>query len=408
MPTHRSDLEPPSFFPWLPGELASLHAQGLIRKRRRVTPLPDGWCEIDGRRLRNFSSNDYLNLAHDRRVIEAAKTALDRAGAGSGASALVTGRTDWHVRLEERLAEFEGQEAAVLFPTGYAANLGTIATLVGPGDVVFCDRLNHASLIDGCRLSGAELRVYRHDNLETLRRELSKAADSRRRLIVTDSLFSMDGDAAPLPELCDLAERHDAALSIDEAHATGIFGRLGRGVAEHLQVEDRVAVRIGTLSKAIGALGGFVAGPQTLIDWLWNRARTQMFSTAPMPAACAAAFAAVEIISRETWRREQLLARADQLRRLVQSAGLRTTPNCVGPIIPIILNEPRQAVQAAARLEEQGLLVAAIRPPTVPQGTSRLRITLSCAHSQEDVQQLAGALSRLVELSAFNKNNEQR
>ena len=387
----------PNSLPWLFGKLANLDADGLIRRRRRVTSLPDSWCEIDGRRLRDFSSNDYLNLAHDRRVIEAAKTALDRAGAGSRASALITGRTEWHVQLEERLAEFEGQQAAILFPTGYAANLGTIPALVGPGDVVLGDRLNHASLIDGCRLSGARFRVYRHDDLDTLRRELTKTADAGRRLIVTDSLFSMDGDAAPLPELCDLAERHDAALCVDEAHATGIFGPLGRGVAEWLGVEDRVAVRIGTLSKAIGSLGGFVAGERELIDWLWNRARTQMFSTAATPAACAAAGAALDVISREAWRREQLLARADQLRRLLDEAGIQATANCVGPIVPIILNDPRQAVRAAAALEERGLLVAAIRPPSVPQGTSRLRITLSCAHSEADVSQLAGELLGWVE-----------
>lgn len=354
--------------------------------------MPDGECEIDGRPLSNFASNDYLGLAADPRLADAAKGALSEAGVGARASALVTGRTEWHARLEQALARFEGQEAAMLFPTGYAANVGTIAALIEDDDVVFCDRLNHASLIDGCRLSGAKLRVFRHSELETLERELQKAGGFRRRLIVTDAVFSMDGDVAPLCELCDLAERFDADVLVDEAHGTGVFGERGRGVCEQLSVENRVAVRVGTLSKAVGTLGGFVAGPQTLIDWLWNKARPQVFSTALPPAICAAATAAIEIIQDEPELRVHLWRNCEFVRReLVAWCG-----NSVGPIIPIVLGDPDRVIAAQRKLEERGCLVAAIRPPTVPQGTSRLRISLSAAHDQAALQNLVDAFREVV------------
>jgi len=380
-------------FSWLTDDLHGLEEDGLLRGRRCVTPLADGWCRFDGRRLLNCASNDYLGLAGDPRVVAAAKDALDEFGVGSRASALVTGRGDWHVRLEQRLARFEGREATVLFPTGYAANLGTITALAGTDDVLFCDRLNHASLIDGCRLCGAKLRVYPHRDIKTLERELKKSAGYRRRMIVTDSLFSMDADYAPLKELCDLAERYDAAVIVDEAHATGVFGRLGRGIAEWLEVEDRVAVRIGTLSKGVGCLGGFVCGSESLIRWLWNKARPQIFSTALPPAVCAAATAAIDIIESEPERRERLLTVSVQFRtRLWEQLGPSVVPEGVGPIIPVLLNDPRAAVDVAERLRDRGFLVAAIRPPTVPRGTSRLRITLSAVHDESDVMQLADDL----------------
>lgn len=379
-------------FAWLNTDLDRLSTEGLRRRRREVTPLLNGWCEVEGRRLLNFASNDYLNLAHHPKVVEAARRAASEAGAGSGASALVTGRTPWHVRLERALAEFEGQEAAILFPTGYAANVGTIAALCGEQDVVYCDRLNHASLIDGCRLSGAAFRVYRHDDLDGLRSALERGTAFRRRWIITDGVFSMDGDIAPLPALCDLAERFDAQVLVDEAHGTGVFGPHGRGVAELQGVEDRGAVRVGTLSKAIGTLGGFVAGPQVLIDWLWNSARTQVFSTAIPPSCCAAACAALEIIRSEPERASRLHANAATLRRMLSDAGLRLPEGVAGPIVPVILDDPERAVRIAAELEERGFLVAAIRPPTVPRGTSRLRITVSAGHDAEDLERLAAAV----------------
>ena len=389
--------------PWLTDGLHELDQQGLLRRRRQVIPLPDAWCEIDGRRLRNFSSNDYLNLAHDERLIQAAIAAGETHGIGSRSSALMTGRTDWHVQLEERLAAFEGEDAAILFPTGYAANLGTITALVGRDDVIFAERLNHASLIDGSRLTKAAIRIYEHNDLEHLKRDLGQAKDYRRRWIITDSYFSMDGDVALLPELCSIAEDHDAALLIDEAHATGIFGEKGRGIAEWKKVENRIAVRIGTLSKAVGTMGGFVAGSRQLINWLWNRARPQFFSTALPPVVCAAACTSIEIIQNEPQRRERLLSLSDLFRRNIRDAGFETVENSVGPIVPIILHEPGKAVSAASRLEEQGLLVAGIRFPTVPKGTSRLRITLSCAHTEEDIEILIEALCDVLNPNSVAK-----
>jgi 8-amino-7-oxononanoate synthase len=283
-----------------------------------------------------------------------------------------------------------------LFPTGFAANAGTICALAGKEDVIFSDRLNHASLIDGCRLSQARVLVYHHDDLAGLEHELEKSAwkgsGTGRRLIVTDTVFSMDGDLAPLLELCDLAERFEAMVIVDEAHATGVFGHGGRGVAEMMGVEHRIAVRVGTLSKGVGTMGGFVAGSHTLIDWLWNRARPQIFSTALPPSICAAAIEAIRIIETEPERRQRLLQLAAGLRRKIVDAGIETVPQAVGPIVPVILHTPERALQVARQLEEQGFLVGAIRPPTVPHGTSRLRITLCSAHEPADIDRLVAAL----------------
>jgi 8-amino-7-oxononanoate synthase len=376
---------------WLAKELQTLHADGLLRQRRCIATLADGTCELRGRRLKNFAGNDYLNLAHDPRIISALQWGAEQGGSGVTASALVSGRSPWHQKLETDLARFHGQQSALLFPTGYAANLGTVAALAGPEDVIFCDRLNHACLVDGCKLSGARLRVYRHQELGRLKAELQKSQGSRRRWIVTDSVFSMDGDLAPLQELCDLAETYSAGIILDEAHAFGILGEQGRGAAEFLGVESRIAVRIGTLSKAAGSLGGFVTGPQVLIDWLWNRARTQMFSTALPVPACTAASCALTIITEEPVRRQRVVAFAADLRARLRTAGF-DVPDGTGPIVPVILDTPQSALSAAAHLEQSGFLVAAIRPPTVPQGTSRLRITITAAVCEQDLLDLSSAL----------------
>uniref|UniRef100_A0A7C2K133 8-amino-7-ketopelargonate synthase n=1 Tax=Schlesneria paludicola TaxID=360056 RepID=A0A7C2K133_9PLAN len=378
---------------WFAAELQALSDAGLLRRRRELRVLPDGWCEIDGQRVRNFAGNDYLGLANDPRVVAAAEAALREYGVGARGSALVCGRTEWHARLERTLAEFEGQPAAMLFPTGMAANIGTVAALAGEQDVVFCDRFNHASLVDGCRLSGAKLRVYRHDDLDGLQRHLAQAAGYRRRFLVTDSVFSMDGDLAPLPDLCDLAERYDANLIVDEAHATGVFGEHGRGVCELLGVEHRVAVRIGTLSKALGTLGGFVAGSEELITYLWNTARTQMFSTALPPAICAAAAAAVDILKKEPERLATLRQRADRFRTRLSDRGRPPLVGSVGPIVPLVVGDPCETVQLAERLEQRGYLVGAIRPPTVPQGTSRLRITVTLSFDDAAYEELAAEVA---------------
>lgn len=374
---------------WIRAALEELATEGLLRHRRVMHLLPSGQCEVRSRRVIDFASNDYLNLARDPRVAAAAVEAIAESGVGARASALVCGRTQWHEQLERQIASFEDQPDALLFPTGMAANMGTIAALCGADDLILCDRFNHASLIDGCRLSRANVRVYRHDDLPTLERELAKGGASRRRWIVTDSVFSMEGDTAPLPEICDLAERYDAAVMVDEAHATGVFGEQGRGACEAMGVEDRVAVRIGTLSKAIGAQGGFVAGSIDLINFLWNKARSQVYSTALSPAICAAATAAIRIVTAEPTRRTRLLAASQFLRDQLTAVGISTIPGSVGPIVPIVLHDPLAAVALAAKLEERGFLVGAIRPPTVPQGTSRLRIVVTTAHQDDDLVRLA-------------------
>lgn len=381
-----------SLWDWLAEDLETLHQDGLFRQRKCVTSLADGWCEWNGRRLRNLAGNDYLNLAHDPRVLDAMRIGVEQGGSGVTASALVSGRSPWHQNLEIELARFHRQEAAILFPTGYAANLGTVASLVTSDDIVFCDRLNHACLVDGCKLSGARLRVYRHSDLDRLQAELKKATGFRRKWIVTDSVFSMDGDVAPLNELCELAESNVADIIVDEAHGFGMLGEGGRGAAEWQGVESRIAVRIGTLSKAAGSLGGFVTGPQILVDWLWNRARTQMFSTALPVPSCRAASSALEIIQAEPWRRTQVITQAEKLRGQIRQLGLEV-PQGIGPIVPVILGTPNSALVAAETLLRAGFLVAAIRPPTVPHGTSRLRITVSAATTDQDIHQLIVALA---------------
>jgi 8-amino-7-oxononanoate synthase len=318
--------------------------------------------------------------------------ALDACGWGSGASPLVTGRGKLHAQLEDELARFEGVEAALLFTSGFAANFGTLAVLAGKGDVVLSDAHNHASLIDGCRLSGARIQVYPHGNVDYVSHMLAQAGGFNRRLIVTDGLFSMDGDLAPLVELAELAERHDALLVVDEAHATGVFGAHGRGAAEHLGVEDRVPVRFGTLSKALGSCGGFVAGSRGLIDWLINKARTYIFSTAAPEAVCAASLAALRVVHDEPQRRSELLDRAKQLRDKLIAAGWDTGGSC-SQIIPLVVGTPRRALDLAERLRERGYFVPAIRPPSVPEGRSLLRISLSHAHTDVDIAGLLEALS---------------
>jgi 8-amino-7-oxononanoate synthase len=303
----------------------------------------------------------------------------------------VTGYSELHRRLEERLACFEGTEAALVFPTGFTANMGTIAALVGPGDAVFSDRKNHASLLDGCRLSRADVRTFPHGDWQRLDDLLARSTH-RRRLIVTDGLFSMDGDLAPLGELSDAAARHGAMLLIDEAHATGVFGPQGRGTAEHFGVENEAVIRVGTLSKALGSIGGFVAGRRSLVEWLANRARPYVFSTASPAAAAAASMAALEIVVQEPQRRRQLLARADALRRALAEQGWNVGRSA-GQIIPIIVGEAARAVELSGRLRERGLFVPAIRPPTVPQGEACLRISLTWGHQEEMVGRLIEATS---------------
>ena len=379
---------------WIDRELEALDGKHLRRRLvTRTGPQAVG-VNIDDRRLVNFGSNDYLALAADPRLADAASEAARREGWGSGASPLIAGHGHTHWQLEQRLAQFEGTEAALAFPTGFAANAGTIAALVGPGDVVFSDRKNHASLLDGCRLSRADVRVYPHCDWQRLDELLGGAGKYRRRLIATDSLFSMDGDLAPLIELADVAEHHGAMLVVDEAHATGVFGPRARGVAEMLDVERRVHVRVGTLSKALGSVGGFVCGSRSLVEWLVNRARPYIFSTAGPAAAAAAAIAALEIVEAEPERREHLLCMADDLRSRLTGRGW-DVGRSTSQIVPITVGTADRAVELSERLRSRGLFAPAVRPPTVPEGEACLRISLSCAHTQEMIDQLLESLGEI-------------
>jgi 8-amino-7-oxononanoate synthase len=369
---------------WLDDALGDLDRRGL----RRTLAVHD-------KGLVNFGSNDYLGLAADPRIAAAVRDAVDRYGWGSGASPLVTGRTELHAELERKLAEFEGTEAALLFPTGYAANVGTITALVGKGDAIYSDELNHASIIDGCRLSGAAIHVYPHRDLVRLDQLLSESPKVRRRLIVTDSLFSMTGDLAPLEGLTELAARHGCMLMVDEAHATGVFGARGRGVCEEAAVEHRVEIRVGTLSKALGSTGGFVAGAQRLIDWLTNRARPYVFSTAAPAAVAAAGFAALEIVRREPGKRQYVLSLGQYLRHQMRSIHIDYQSK-FSQIVPVFLGEPNRALAASAELRRRGFFVPAIRPPSVPEGQSLLRISLTALHTKEQIDALVAALCEVA------------
>jgi len=379
---------------WIDVELAELEQAGL-RRRRRVRQGPQGpLVLLDGRELINFGSNDYLGLAGDERLKAAAAAALQE-GWGAGASPLICGYSRVHQQLETRLAEFEGTEAALVFGSGFAANMGTIAALVGAGDVVYLDAKNHASLWDGARVSRADVRVYDHGDYRQLERLLERAGGYRRRLIVTDSLFSMDGDLAPLAELVELAHRYEAMLLVDEAHATGVFGTLGRGVAEHLGVEKEIPVRIGTLSKALGSMGGFVVGSGRLIEWLVQRARPYLFSTAPPPAMAAAAMAALQIVQQEPLRRRRLLESAEYVRTELRRQGWTLGPT-VSQIIPVVVGRAELALAVSEALREHGLFVPPIRPPAVPKGQACLRISLCAGHRPSMIDALLSAFGQLA------------
>jgi len=379
---------------WIDDELADLDVHGLLRTRGTHTGAQQPQLEIAGQQLINFGSNDYLGLAADPRLASAAVDATLQFGAGAGASPLVTGYSTLHEQLELRLAQFEGTQRALLFSSGYAANQGTIPALVERGDAIFADQKNHASMIDGCRLSRADIHIYPHRDTGALAELLTRQSGARRRLIATESVFSMDGDLAPLVELADLAERFNCMLLVDEAHATGVFGERGRGLAEEQGVEDRVHVRIGTLSKALGCAGGFVSGSASLVDWLLNRARPYIFSTALPPATCAAALAALDIVRDEPERRQQLAERAQLVRQRLAELGWQLGTSA-SQIIPLVVGPADRATQLAGELRKRGLLVPAIRPPSVAPGESLLRISLTCGHTEPMLDELCEALAEL-------------
>lgn len=363
--------------------LRALDEAHLRRTLRRVASAQGPWVELDGRKVLGLCSNNYLGLANHPDLIAAAHRSLEVDGLGAGASRLVSGSMDAHEEAERALAEFVGAEASILFSTGYAANVGTLAALVGPGDVVFSDALNHASLIDGCRLSKAQVHVYRHldvEHLEGLLRE--HRPNHGTALIVTDSIFSMDGDEAPLPALRALADRHDAALLLDEAHAVGVLGPGGRGLAARDGVTPDLLV--GALGKAFGLAGTFVAAAEPVVELLRNRARSFVFSTAPLPLTARAATAAVPLVLAADERRATVLRHATRLRTELRELGYRV-PEGGSPIVPVVIGDAGETYALSQRLLDAGVFAQAIRPPTVARGTARLRVVPIATHSDADL-----------------------
>lgn len=374
--------------------LEALASQSLLRTRRVVEGPQGPLLQVDGTQELSFCSNDYLGLANHPALIAAATEALQRYGMGAGASPLISGHSRAHETLESELAAFVGMPSALVFGSGYMANLGVTAALVGKGDIVIVDRLAHASLIDGARLSGASLKVFPHNDAVRLEQVLARCTTGRK-LVLTDAVFSMDGDLAPLAALAAVCGRHDAWLLVDDAHGLGVLGPQGRGSLALAGVRAAHVLTMGTLGKAAGVAGAFVAGDAGVLAWILQRARTYMFSTAHPPALAAATSASLALIAREDWRRERLQALAAQLR-----AGLADLPWSLLPsataIQPLIVGENAAARALSAALRAQGIWVPAICPPTVPKGTARLRISLSTLHTSADVARLVAALTALA------------
>jgi 8-amino-7-oxononanoate synthase len=385
--------------------LETLREQGLRRELRRVDSAQGPRIKIGGKTFLNFSSNDYLGLANHPALKEAAIKAVEKFGTGAGASRLICGSLAPFHELEESLADFKKTEAALTFSTGYAAAIGTICALLGKDDIIVIDKLVHASIVDAAKLSGAKLRVFDHNDLNDLEKILRWAKEVQSRtLVVTESIFSMDGDRAPLREIVRLKNKYDAWLMVDEAHATGIFGKGGRGLAEELGVSDQTEIQMGTLGKALGSSGGYICGSRTLVDFLVNRARSFIFSTAPVPAAAAAATAGIKVVQSKEGkqRRERLMERVQQCRTgvapvfdLKKFGNRRDACPTLNAIIPLIVGDETKAVEAAAKLREKNIFIPAIRYPTVARGKARLRVTLTAAHTSEDISQLMHALKTL-------------
>ena len=380
--------------PDLSPRLDELARAGLARRRRTVESADGPHLLVDGHRYLAFCSNDYLGLAHHPALIEAACRGAERYGVGAGASALISGHTEAHEALEARLARFVRLPRALHFGAGYLANLGLVAALAGRGGTVFSDELNHACLVDGARLSRAEVQVYPHLDVAALGR-LLESCTTAEKLVATDAVFSMDGDLAPLPELLELCERHDAWLVVDDAHGFGVLGERGRGALSQFGIASPRIAYMGTLGKAAGVHGAFVAGDEALIEWLVQRARTYVFTTASPPLLACALMASLELIEQEESRRNHLRALVGRLRQRLEDLPWRLRASDT-PIQPLIVGDNRAVLDLAEGLRSRGIWVPAIRPPTVPAGTARLRIALSAAHSVEHVDELAAALHELA------------
>jgi glycine C-acetyltransferase len=381
---------------WIQNELEALKSQGLFTTIRALSSPQGAWLEVDGRRVLNLCSNNYLGLADHPRMKEAAQRAIQTHGVGPGAVRTIAGTMDLHIELERRLAGFKEVAATISFQSGFNANLAVIPALVGREDVIFSDELNHASIIDGCRLARARTVRYRHSDASDLRKVVrdTQAEGYRRALLVTDGVFSMDGDIAPLDQLADVAEAHGLMLMVDDAHGEGVLGRGGRGIVDHFSLHGRVAIEVGTMSKAFGVVGGYVAGPQLVIDWLRQRGRPFLFSSAVTPADVAACIAAVDLLEESTTLVDRLWENGRYFKAEMKNLGFDTGASQT-PITPVMLGEATLAQEFSKRLFEAGVFATAIGFPTVPRGKARIRVMISAAHTSEDLDQALSAFEKV-------------
>ena len=370
---------------WLEGEIAGLKQSGLYNSIRTIESAMGAWVTINGRPRLNFCANNYLGLANHPRLRTAAKKAIDDYGVGPGAVRTIAGTMSLHIELEQRLAAFKQAEACIVLQSGFAANLAAIPALVGRGDVIFSDELNHASIIDASRLSRAQVVRYAHNDVDDLRKKITEMTEYDRRLIVSDGVFSMDGDIAPLDKLTDVAEEHGIMLMVDDAHGEGVLGKGGRGIIDHFGLHGRVDVEVGTLSKAFGVVGGMVAGKQVVIDWLQQRGRPFLFSSAMTVPDTAACLEAVAILDESTELVDKLWHNAGIFKAGMQKMGF-DTGRTETPIIPVMLGDVKVAREFSRRLFDAGVFAMAIGYPTVPQGKARIRVMNSAAHSSQDIE----------------------
>ncbi|MEO1286933.1 MAG: glycine C-acetyltransferase [Chloroflexota bacterium] len=371
---------------YLAENIAELQQDGLYNNIRTIDSPMDGHVVIDGKRVINFCANNYLGLANHPRLKDAAKKAIDDYGIGPGAVRTIAGTMSLHDELERRLAQFKKVEAVVTLQSGFTANLATIPAIVGKGDVIFSDRLNHASIIDGCRLSRAKIVAYEHNNIDDLRQKIAETTDYNRRLIVSDGVFSMDGDIADLPALYEVANEHDILLMVDDAHGEGVLGNGGRGIVDHFGLHGKVDIEVGTMSKAFGVVGGIVAGKQVIIDWIKQRGRPFLFSSAMTVPDVAACLEAVDMLESSDELVKRLWSNAEFLKTEMRKMGFNTGET-VTPIIPVILGDAPVAQEFSKRLMDEGVFAMAISYPTVPQGTARIRVMNTAAHTQTDLEE---------------------
>ncbi|MFN2118669.1 MAG: glycine C-acetyltransferase [Candidatus Promineifilaceae bacterium] len=370
---------------WINDEIDALKGAGLYNTIRTIDSPMDAWVTINGRRLLNFCANNYLGLANHPRIRRAAQEAIDLYGVGPGAVRTIAGTMSPHIVLEERLAEFKQAEACITFQSGFTANLATIPALVGREDIIFSDELNHASIIDGSRLSKAKIVRYAHNDAQDLENQIKNVTEYRRRLIISDGVFSMDGDIAPLDKLADIAERHDIMLMVDDAHGEGVLGRGGRGIVDHFGLHGRVDVEVGTMSKAFGVVGGMVAGRAEIVEWLRQRGRPFLFSSAMTVPDTAACIEAVNIMEESTELIDRLWSNAQVFRQGMENMDF-DTGHSKTPIVPVMLGEAPLAQRFSQRLFEEGVFAMAIGFPTVPRGKARIRVMNSAAHSPQDIE----------------------